>query len=133
MALKVSEEMLDKADSLSICPACYQEYIPGDRHIRVNCFGEDVYAVQIESSDLDWRQNLDVPFSKFVVSPNLHSRLQHVLRALGLTMGVFDLKLDPKDEAVWLEINPQGQFLFVEGITGCDLTTPFVQFLLRSV
>ena len=133
MALKVSEEMLDEADSLSISPACYQEYIPGDRHIRVNCFGEDVYAFEIESSDLDWRQNLDVPFSKFTVSRDLRSRLRYVLRAFDLTMGVFDLKLDPEGEPVWLEINPQGQFLFVEGLTGFDLTTPFVQFLLRSV
>ena len=30
---------------------------------------------------------------------------------------------------VWLELNPQGQFLFVQGLTGLDLTAGFADFL----
>jgi hypothetical protein len=45
-------------------------------------------------------------------------------------MGIFDLKLDEGGIPHWLEVNPQGQFLFVQGITGLDLCTAFAQFLL---
>ena len=38
-----------------------------------------------------------------------------MVRALGLRMGILDLKLGPDGELVWLEINPQGQFTFLEG------------------
>jgi hypothetical protein len=44
-------------------------------------------------------------------------------------MGVFDLKMDPLGLPVFLELNPQGQFLFVEGLTGMDLIGPFSAFL----
>jgi hypothetical protein len=33
---------------------------------------------------------------------------------------------------MWLELNPQGQFLFVEGLTGVDLAGPFSEFLFRE-
>jgi hypothetical protein len=50
---------------------------------------------------------------------------------LNLRMGIFDLKVSD-DGPVWLEVNPQGQFLFLEGITGVDLTTLFAKFLAES-
>ena len=43
-------------------------------------------------------------------------------------MGVFDLKMDPSGVPVFLELNPQGQFLFVEGLTGMDLIGAFSGF-----
>lgn len=46
-----------------------------------------------------------------------------------MKMGVVDLKLDRTEEPVWLELNPQGQFLFVEGLTRLDLTGAFSDFL----
>lgn len=44
-------------------------------------------------------------------------------------MGVFDLKMDPSGVPVFLELNPHGQFLFVEGLTGMDLIGAFSGFL----
>ena len=40
-------------------------------------------------------------------------------------MGVFDLEMDPSGVPVFLELNPHGQFLFVEGLTGMDLIGAF--------
>jgi D-alanine-D-alanine ligase-like ATP-grasp enzyme len=72
-----------------------------------------MHAVQIESPYLDWRRHLDVPISAFDLGDDMRSRLTHVLKILGLTMGVFDFKLDRVGNPVWLEVNPQGQFLFM--------------------
>jgi hypothetical protein len=55
-------------------------------------------------------------------------KLRRVLYELNLRMGVFDLKLnDPTP--VWLELNPQGQFLFAEGLTGLPLNVEIARFL----
>ncbi|HEY6683924.1 MAG TPA: hypothetical protein VI030_13160 [Propionibacteriaceae bacterium] len=56
-------------------------------------------------------------------------QLGDVLERLGLRMGVADLKITPAGDPVWLELNPQGQFLFLEGLTGLDLTGAFSDFL----
>jgi hypothetical protein len=39
--------------------------------------------------------------------------VRRVLDCLGLEMGNIDLKESPSGEIVWLEVNPQGQFLFL--------------------
>jgi hypothetical protein len=45
-------------------------------------------------------------------------------------MGILDLKLGSDGELVWLEINPQGQFMFLEGMgRGIRLSRPFCDFL----
>jgi hypothetical protein len=128
----LTEEHLTLDESLCLCPAMYQEYIPGDRHIRVHCFGNNIYSVLIEAEELDWRQNLDIPFRTFELEQKVKICLLQVLKILGLKMGIFDLKLDLEGNPVWLEINPQGQFLFSEGLSGLDISSAFVEFLYQE-
>ena len=115
----VGRELLERDDVLAVAPAIYQECIPGDRHLRISVLGERCDAALIESPALDWRLDLNVPFRPYALDRGLERRLCTILRRLGLAMGIFDLKLTADDEPVFLEVNPQGQFLFVEGL--CDL------------
>ena len=55
----VTKDQLTSDESIRVCPAIYQEYVPGTQHIRLNCFGGSSYAAIIESTGLDWRSNLD--------------------------------------------------------------------------
>jgi glutathione synthase/RimK-type ligase-like ATP-grasp enzyme len=116
--------------SFQMAPAIYQEYIPGDSHIRLNCFGDKSYAALIETRDLDWRPNLNVPIKSWPVPDWLHRRVRATLDQLELEIGIVDLKLMSDDEVVWLEVNPQGQFLFLEGLTGVPLAEHFAEFLI---
>jgi hypothetical protein len=65
--------------------------------------------------------------------PDLEHRLSVLLTDLDLRTGVFDLKLDADGEPVWFEVNPQGQFLFIEGLGGLELTSAFADFLRAEV
>jgi hypothetical protein len=47
-------------------------------------------------------------------------------------MGVVDLKLGQDGVPYWLELNPQGQFLFVEALSGIPLTLACANFLLAE-
>lgn len=119
--------------SYELCPAFYQEYIPGTEHIRLNCFGELSFAALIETSELDWRPNLKVPIRNWNVPASLHQQVRTVLDRLGLEMGIVDLKRTPKGEFVWLEVNPQGQFLFLQPLTKVPLDQYFADYLLGLV
>jgi hypothetical protein len=126
---KLGPETLEDPAPLELCPAIYQEMVPGNHHLRVHCFGEDVRAAMIESDRLDWRHPLDVSMEPFTLSAELRRRLLDLLARLDLRMGVFDLKLAEDGDPVWLELNPQGQFLFVEAYGGGELLKPFARFL----
>ncbi|MBJ9897858.1 ATP-grasp domain-containing protein [Burkholderia cenocepacia] len=125
----VDENRLDNSSMLS-SPAIYQEYISGEIHLRVNCFGDSVYASSITTSELDWRQNLNVPIQTFALDKQVRDSVLHVLEHFNLSMGVVDLKVAENGEVVWFEVNPQGQFLFLEGLTREPLLQAFVDFLV---
>lgn len=119
-------------DAITLSPAIYQELVPGTRHLRVCCFGDKAYAALLESDRLDWRYPHDFQAQPTELDAETASKLVRVLELLNLRMGIFDLKPQQADEAIWLEVNPQGQFLFLEGMTGMPLTTAFTDFLVRE-
>jgi hypothetical protein len=130
LTLRLQPEHLEAPGPLRAMPTIYQELIPGEVHLRVNCFGDDVHAVEIRSAELDWRGNLDVPMSPIRLVADLEDRLRAVLRTLGLRMGIIDVKVTPDGEPVWLEINPQGQFLFLQPLVEVDYLDLFARFLI---
>lgn len=119
--------------AVRLTPAIYQEYVPGDRHLRVNVFGREVYAALLTTTRLDWRYPLDAVAEPYVIDATTREQLFAVLDELGLRMGVFDLKLTPNGQVVWLEVNPQGQFLWLEGLCGMPLCDAFADFLAAEV
>ncbi|MFE4592055.1 hypothetical protein [Streptomyces laurentii] len=133
---RVTDAHLAAEQSIRMAPAIYQEYVPGTRHIRALCLGSDIHAVGIESDELDWRCNLRGLVSGTIRPAALDDATAALVTAtlerLHLAMGVVDLKIDPDGLPVWLEVNPQGQFLFMEALSGKDFTGPCVDFLSRQ-
>jgi hypothetical protein len=130
---KASPDLLKRDETLRLSPAIYQEMVEGTKHLRVHVFGEDVYTALMTSDHLDWRSHLDTIRIKPYQLPELTKlQLIQILKLLGLRMGIFDLKLTSAGEPVWLEVNPQGQFLFVEGLGGLKLTTALADFLVKE-
>jgi hypothetical protein len=132
MTGQVSPELLSSDASLSVCPAIYQELVPGTRHLRICCFGEEIHTAVLETDLLDWRYPLDATVAPYELAEATAQQVREVLEALHLRMGIVDMKLTPDDEPVWLEVNPQGQFLFLEGMCELPLTNPFAEFLIRE-
>lgn len=117
-------------DTVRSSPTLYQEYVRGTRHLRLNAFGPRCLASLIETDALDWRPDLTVPISHWEVDARLQALVRACLDALSLEMGVFDIKITPENDYVFLEVNPQGQFLFLEGATGAPLARHMADFLL---
>jgi glutathione synthase/RimK-type ligase-like ATP-grasp enzyme len=130
----LSLDDLQDDTSLQVSPTIYQELISTTQHLRVCCFGDRVSATMITSEVLDWRRDLSVPFTPYELDRETQSRLKTLIESLGLRMGVMDMMIDEAaDRLVWLELNTQGQFLFVEAKSGVDLTNQFTDFLIDEV
>jgi glutathione synthase/RimK-type ligase-like ATP-grasp enzyme len=130
--IRIDDPTAFSADEYQAAPAIYQEYISGSRHLRLACFGDRSYAGFIDTPDVDWRGNLDVSLSRWDINESLHTSVRAVLDALGLAMGIVDIKLTADDEPVWLEVNPQGQFAFLDGLAGTNLVKTFAEYLIQS-
>jgi glutathione synthase/RimK-type ligase-like ATP-grasp enzyme len=59
-------------------------------------------------------------------------RCRRVMEALGLVFGAIDLVVTPAGETVFLEVNPEGQFLWVEEATGLPMVEALSDLLLEG-
>ena len=116
---------------MTLCPAIYQHFIPGTRHLRINCFGERIAAFAIETEVMDWRRDHAARMTPYPLDPRTVELCLGLIGKLGLEMGVLDAKLLDSGDICFLEVNPQGQFLFLEGATDFDLTGLCAAFLLE--
>lgn len=115
-----------------------QEYIPKQYELRVTVVGEDVFAAKILSQDLpedkgkiDWRQGYDhgLSFSACILPDNISNKCIMLVHALGLNFGCIDLIVKPNGEYVFLECNPNGQWLWIEQVTGQKISDSIATFL----
>ena len=53
-----------------------------------------------------------------------------MVRDAGLLYGAFDLIVTPEGEHVFLELNPNGQYLWIELITGASLSEAMADLLV---
>lgn len=125
---RVTPELLVD-ETIAMSPTIFQKLIPGNEHLRVHVFGDQVYCALLRSDRLDWRYPLDCQVTPHRLESATASMLVQVLDKLHLRMGIFDLKLDSDGQPTWLEVNPQGQFLWVQGMSGLNLADAFVDFL----
>lgn len=116
----ISLDDLPTSRLLQACPGIYQERIDKAYEVRVTCFGDHSIAARIDSmyrpdSRQDWRAALDrLPIRPHRLPDAIEVGCRSVMRALGLQFGCMDWIVTPEGEYVFLEVNEQGQFLWIE-------------------
>jgi glutathione synthase/RimK-type ligase-like ATP-grasp enzyme len=127
---------LERLDVLPNCPAIFQERIDARADIRVTIMGMNMYAAEIDSqagaSPLDWRFDHTVRFRPHCLDEVVQKQLLALMRRLGLLYGAADFRLTSEGEYIFLEVNPGGQYLFVEFLAGVDLTERMAEFLAQG-
>jgi glutathione synthase/RimK-type ligase-like ATP-grasp enzyme len=115
-----------------------QDWAPKSHECRVVFVGDDVFAVAIHAgsarSYVDWRSDYEALRCELIDLPErVLAGLRGVMSDLGLVYGAFDLVIDPDHETVWfLEINPGGQYGFLETATGAPISDSLVRLLARE-
>ena len=118
-----------------------QEYIPKAFELRATVVGDKVFATRIDSQKLapqeggvDWRQGYehDMELSPFELPNDIAAQCTGLVHALGLNFGCIDLIVRPDGEYVFLECNPNGQWLWGELATGQRISAAIAEFLMNE-
>jgi len=112
---------VEKLDRVVYAPSLLQRYVPKRVEIRVTVIGNKVFAVEIHSQDRadsrhDWRR-ADTPWLRHephLLPSEVEAACIALVRTLGLAFGAIDLVLTPEGEYVFLEINPNGQWAWIQ-------------------
>jgi hypothetical protein len=124
-------------DRVQLAPVIFQELVPAEVDLRVTVVGEQVFAAAIHSQELpyplDFRLFLDtgsgVPMRPTVLPDDVTEALLRLLKAAGLRYGAVDMRRTPDGRHVFLEVNPAGQWRFVEEVTGQPITAAMARLL----
>lgn len=119
--------------ALTLAPAIFQEAIAGPADIRATYIGGEILAARIETrsgrAGIDCRLDLDAPHVAHILPAEVADGLRRFMQSLGLVYGTIDLKVSDAGEHVFLEVNPQGQFLYVELLSGLPITAAMASYL----
>lgn len=108
-----------------------QEYVDKEFELRVTVIGSRIFACRIDSQKMDkgsgqvdWRQGLDcgMQHSVYELPHFIAEFCMAFLERLHLNFGCFDFIVTPKQEYVFLECNPNGQWLWIEHETGMEIS-----------
>ncbi|MFH1315265.1 MAG: MvdC/MvdD family ATP grasp protein [Candidatus Uhrbacteria bacterium] len=125
-----------RIQDVELAPAIFQQYISKKLELRVTVVGESVFACAIESQSNektkdDWRHyDLDnTPHYQFDLPKYTEDLCRQIVKYYDLNYGAIDLILTPKGEYVFLELNPNGQWLWIEGMTNLSISDALIDLL----
>ncbi len=131
----LKEEELSLIDNVKYAPVIFQKHIPAQADLRITMIGGKVFTGAIYTSNtsyhVDFRMVMDeARMEPFEIPDELKILLIKYMKCLGLIYGAIDMRLTPDGEYVFLEINPSGQWLFVEQGTGLRITEAFADLMI---
>jgi glutathione synthase/RimK-type ligase-like ATP-grasp enzyme len=136
---QVLAEHLDRIADAQLAPSIYQELIPKQCDVRVTIVGRRVFAADIWSQEdpaaaIDWRHTADpnLPHTKGQLPESLSGCLLDLMRRLGLHFAAIDLIKRADGNYTFLEVNPNGQWLWLDERLGCDITGAIAAWLAAA-
>ncbi|WP_413799375.1 ATP-grasp ribosomal peptide maturase [Streptomyces iranensis] len=112
----------------------FQEWVPKAHEVRLTAIGGRIFAAEIhadsDAGHIDWRSDYDSHTYKICdPPPDVAAGALRMLDRLGLPYGAFDFVVTPEGEWRFLEVNPSGQYGFIEQATELPITAAICDYL----
>jgi glutathione synthase/RimK-type ligase-like ATP-grasp enzyme len=133
-------DLVARCREIQLCPCIFQEYVPKKVELRVTVIGKRIFATEIDSQSRertkdDWRRDSLVSHPAMwptELPPRQQTLVHEMMNRMGLVFGCFDFVRTPDDRYVFLELNPNGQWFWIEQYTGAPLMDSFTDMLIRG-
>ncbi|MFD7547729.1 ATP-grasp ribosomal peptide maturase [Streptomyces sp. NPDC059578] len=123
-------------DGVAACPHLFQQAVDKVADIRIAVVGDRLFAsrITVDGDHLDWRWDYDrITFDPIDVPADVREGIGKFLTAFGLVFGAFDFGLG-QDGRWWMyEINPNGQWAFVDHGTRTAIAAALADVLEKGL
>lgn len=111
-------------------PSLFQSFVEKQYDMRVTIVGSEVFAVRIDSqareeTSVDWRHPNHVgqlPHTLIELPLAVQDKCIAMMHILGLQFAAFDFAVDLSERYIFLEVNPNGQWYWLEHLTGVPIS-----------
>ncbi len=126
---------MDRLALVKYAPVIFQEYIPGV-DLRITVIGNSIFAAEIDARQTSYPVDMRMVVGEAAVRavelpPGLTGSLLELQRRLQLVYGAIDVRRTPEGDYYFLEVNPAGQWQFVEQRTALPITRAMADCLSR--
>ncbi len=137
--LITQDNLSELKDYVSESPAIYQEYIEKSFELRITIVGNQFFTCKIDSqksaddrAKIDWRHyKLDDKYwTSHQLPQAIETKILLLMKDLNLNFGCIDMVVTPDGDYVFLEINPNGQWLWIERLTKMPISKAIANILL---
>ena len=102
--------------------------------INKKCFAVTIDSQQLEDTCIDWRKGEHILQHTPIELPlDIQSKCLRLMRRLNLDYGAIDFVLDKQGNYVFLEINPNGQWAWIEHLTGLPISKEIVKCISSTI
>jgi glutathione synthase/RimK-type ligase-like ATP-grasp enzyme len=136
----MTKKDLSYLDDLVNAPCILQEKILKKSDLRITVVGKQIFAVEIDSQlaskgrdDLHRCPVLELPKRIIELKKAFKEKCIKLLDSFGLKYGAIDFIRDRSDRLIFLEINPTGDWLWIEHHTGLPITEAVTDLLENSI
>lgn len=132
-----ADDLVD-LEGLDLSPMTFQETVSKAVELRVTIIGRRVFTAAIDASRSqrathDWRRDGQELIDDWVEHPlpdDVAAKLLALLDRLGLNYGAIDVIVTPDGRHVFLEVNPVGEFFWLEKTPGFPLSSAIADLLV---
>ncbi len=118
-----------KLNLIKFCPTLFQEKISKKVDVRLTIIGQEVFGVAInsqkdEKTKIDWRRGIEgkLSYSILQVPDYIREKCFEVMRYFNISFSAMDFILTTEGEYIFLELNPNGQWAWIQEITGLPMS-----------
>ncbi len=134
----VKPEDLADLSGLSLCPATFQELLPKSLEIRVTVVGQRVMSAAVDSqastrATYDWRRDglrMLQDWRHYQLPLEVEEKILRLMDYFSLNYGAIDIILTPDGKHVFLELNPCGEFFWLEQSPGLPISEAIADLLV---
>ncbi len=137
---RVTLEHMKQVESVRRSPSIFQARVEKEYELRITVVGNELFPVKIlsqrdEETALDWRRkpklnDFEVRMEPTDLPRDIQERIHSFMDAVGLRFGCIDMIVTPKHEYVFLEVNPSGQWYFVQVRTHLKIAQAIARLLV---
>lgn len=125
---------LGQQGQADLCPTLLQEQVAKTGDVRLTVIGDRCFAAYLESDTddgIDWRRpGTPVRYAEIDVPERIHEGIRQFMERTGLVYGAFDFAIAEEGGWVFLEVNPAGEFGWIEKELGWPLRDALIDELL---
>lgn len=134
----VQPEDLHDLSGLNLCPATFQELLPKTLEIRATVVGQRVMSAAVNSQVSaravhDWRRDgvsMIQDWQHYQLPLDVEYKLLRLMDYFSLNYGAIDIILTPDNRHVFLELNPSGEFFWLQRAPGLPVSDAIADLLL---